>query len=335
MFCSNCGSSNSDSSKFCTECGAPLARNDQSTATLVKEGPIEQAGENRLHDPVKAEEFYKAAIGPHNQDYYLKKFARFDSGEDCWSWNWAPFFLTFHWLIYRKMWLNALIYFLLPYVAAILLASASVASGSDSDIMAVGSFLYIAATFIFPPMYADTLYHRYCKKKIEVLKLNSSFSDDASRLSALRKSGGVSKIMMVVGALFVSITLIGIAAAVAIPAYQTYVDKTKAAEHERSNVALPIEQASKVTGNAGLQYNTLFIGTIYNGSDYELRNITVEITAKEKDGTVRWARKFVDRIYISPLTTGPLQISVGNGAEGADIEWAIVEVKGIAPGGNR
>ncbi len=321
MFCSNCGSPNNITSKFCSKCGHALPPDEQSIAS--------KEGDRHVAPPSPTpEQFYRAAIGPQNQDYYLSKFLRFNQGGASWSWNWGAFFLTFYWLIYRKMWLNALIYFVLPYVIIFTVVFAGTLMGGGESVVGMTYFLVLAVLFVIPPLYGDALYHRHCRKKIAEANANLALGDEASRLQAVAKSGGVSRVLLIVGAIFLTIMLIGIVAAIAIPAYQQYVTKAEAAEQSYTQVTLPYEQAEKVTGNAGLQYNSLFGGTIYNGSDYNLRHITVEITAKEKDGTVRWVRKFVDDLYIAPLTTGALQISVG-GAENAELEWAIVEVKGI------
>ena len=65
------------------------------------------------------EAFYRAAIGPKNQAYYLSRFLAFDeAGRAGPSWNWAAALLTFFWFIYRRMWAVAFAYL----VAANLLA---------------------------------------------------------------------------------------------------------------------------------------------------------------------------------------------------------------------
>jgi len=63
------------------------------------------------------EEFYRTVIVPKEQDYYLSRFAKFDgNGKAGASWHWPAFFVSFYWFLYRKMWFNALLYFLLPYI---------------------------------------------------------------------------------------------------------------------------------------------------------------------------------------------------------------------------
>ena len=56
-------------------------------------------------------ELYRAAIGPHGQDYYMRQFAKFDAhGKTGVSWHWPAYWATLNWLIYRKMWGWALAY---------------------------------------------------------------------------------------------------------------------------------------------------------------------------------------------------------------------------------
>ena len=91
--------------------------------------------------------------------------------------------------------------------------------------------------------------------------------------------------------------------------------------------SFPPEERSKITGNAGLQYGTLFQGKLYNGSKWYAREVYVTITAKESDGSLRWSRQFKDDIFIGSLSTECFQIQV-TGAKGAQISWVINDVKG-------
>lgn len=53
----------------------------------------------------------KAFIGKRSQAYYLKRFAEFDrAGKLSAKWHWAGFFMTFSWLLYRKRYLDSVVY---------------------------------------------------------------------------------------------------------------------------------------------------------------------------------------------------------------------------------
>lgn len=96
---------------------------------------------------------------------------------------------------------------------------------------------------------------------------------------------------------------------------------------ERQERPLPYDERTKVTGNAGLNYGS-FSGKIYNGSTWIITRIVVNVTAKEQDGSVRWARDFSDDVKINPLETGHFSVTV-TGDEGVkDAPWNIKEIYG-------
>lgn len=54
---------------------------------------------------------YRAAIGPVNTAHYLALFARFnEAGRAGPAWNWAAGFLTLNWLVFRQLWIAAMVY---------------------------------------------------------------------------------------------------------------------------------------------------------------------------------------------------------------------------------
>lgn len=90
---------------------------------------------------------------------------------------------------------------------------------------------------------------------------------------------------------------------------------------------LPYETSSKITGNASLAYGS-FSGRLYNGSDWVVTRVVIRVSAKEKDGTVRWTRDFSEIVTIKPLTTESFSISV-TGDEGiTKAPWNIEKIFG-------
>ena len=90
---------------------------------------------------------------------------------------------------------------------------------------------------------------------------------------------------------------------------------------------LPYDARLKITGNASLRYGD-FSGKIYNGSDWTITSITFRVEAKEKDGIVRWDRKFKKSIKIEPLSTSSFSITVtGDEGIGSHV-WYIDEIIG-------
>jgi Tfp pilus assembly protein PilE len=217
MFCPKCGISNSDDAVFCSSCGnaLPLAAKGSSMQSAAADGFSSM------------DEYYKAAVGPKNQDYYLNCFSGFDNkGKTGVTWNWPSFLVTFYWLLYRKMWLNALVYFFLPYLLVILFGIIAVVMGDSSGVLiGTGYLLYLAAIFILIPMYANALYYRHCKKIISEVRASSQ--DTQRQLGELSGKGGTSNIVLIFVLIFVFVAIIGILAAIAIPAYQDYTTKAR------------------------------------------------------------------------------------------------------------
>lgn len=219
MFCPKCGSANEDSAKFCSGCGNVMPQAD-------KYSPSKQTDSHVLHSK---NEFYKAIIGPKNQEYYLRQFARFDSnGKTDVSWHWPAFFVTFYWFLYRKMWRNAIIYFVLPYLLMIPLGIVLAIIGKSADtIINISYVLYAIAIFLLPPLYANALYYKHCLKKIS--EANTVSQDDQRQLGQLSAKGGTSKVILIFVVIFAFIALIGILAAIAIPQYQDYTVRARVA----------------------------------------------------------------------------------------------------------
>ena len=214
MFCSKCGSSNDDAAKFCASCGQALTPQGAASASPV------QAGE-----PASPEEYYRAVLGPKNQAYYLNHFSRFDDeGKLSPTWNWSAFLVTFYWLLYRKMWVHAAIYFALPYMLWILFWVVGAVAGSLVGI--VGSlvyFGYVAAVLVVIPIYANALYYQHCKKMIDTVR--STTQGTQRQLGELAGKGGTSRAAYIVILVLTFVAIIGILAAIAIPAYQGYTER--------------------------------------------------------------------------------------------------------------
>ena len=61
--------------------------------------------------PTKRKQLDQWFIGHRTQQYYLKRFEQFDKqGYLSPKWHWAAFFITFPWLLYRKRYMDAIVY---------------------------------------------------------------------------------------------------------------------------------------------------------------------------------------------------------------------------------
>ena len=169
---------------------------------------------------------YDEAIGSKNRDYYLDKFEDFDQREAGWhvSWNWAAFFFTGFWALYRKMYG---LFFAWWAVGTVLAVFSKVQNSEISQTLGIMTGILL---FAFS-LYANTLYHRKIKKRIASAQRSHS---DASRVSRrLSVGGGVHGWMPIV---FGAIPVIGIVAAVALPAYQDYTKRQTVAASSVPNI---------------------------------------------------------------------------------------------------
>jgi hypothetical protein len=97
---------------------------------------------------------------------------------------------------------------------------------------------------------------------------------------------------------------------------------------EKIKTVLPLSEQVKVTGNASLNGYGSFVGRIYNGSNRTITDMIIRIIAKEKNGSVRWDRRFKISTYIGPLSTESIIFSV-TGDEGVwSTDWNIEEIRG-------
>lgn len=169
-------------------------------------------------------ELYKVAIGAHRQDYYLRRFEAFDRTGTRFGWHWPAFFCTFWWLMYRKMWGRAALYFFVPNLIAFAIgATAAVAPGLT--VFAYGA--YLLGLFVIPPMISNAGYYRHCRKLIA--NARSTSDHPQVQLTVLAGKGGTSQVALVLVLAIVVVSVIGMLAAIALPAYQDYTVRAKAA----------------------------------------------------------------------------------------------------------
>jgi type IV pilus assembly protein PilA len=166
------------------------------------------------------EALYRAAVGPKKADFYVPQFRRFDQpGASRLSWNWSAFFASFYWFLYRRMYATWAIYSLLIPIGIV------IASGIIQGSMGGGSgdLFYLVVTlgyrFGVIPMLANSFYHQAVKKRIEALR--QKVPDTGAQVLVLDNTSPTNNIIWVIIP-FVGVAIVGILAAIAIPAYQNY-----------------------------------------------------------------------------------------------------------------
>lgn len=133
---------------------------------------------NSYSNNISIEEF-AAFIGEKNTNYYLKYFDKRKNTNYFSSWNWPCFFLTYYWLLYRKLYLHAAI--LIP-VTFIL-----------SRVLGKKSFILIAFVIrILLSIFANAIYLNNAERKIKSIKAAASGLNASQYINKLRQKGGVS-----------------------------------------------------------------------------------------------------------------------------------------------
>lgn len=223
MICKNCSAENAEQNRFCSSCGEKLVVKKSSLSLKKLELELEPLSEDISDYDDNVEEYYEAALGYKNIDYYLPRFNRFELQSINISWNWTAFFISFYWLLYRKMWLYALLYFLFPIPFGILIGIFSL--NSDANVVFAYSLVFVVMFILFP-MYANTLYYRHVNKKI--LKIKNRSNNKEKQLRILVTEGGTSWAPLII--LIITPFIVGMLAAIAIPAYQDYTTRARISE---------------------------------------------------------------------------------------------------------
>jgi hypothetical protein len=288
MLCTQCGAQVGVTDEYCARCGTAL-RGDAPPRTAA---------------PADEHELLSAAIGK-NPNFYVPRFESFAAG-DAISWNWPSLFVPFAWLLYRKMWVHALVYFFgVPFAIGVLMAVLGGALGGTGLMLALG--LWAALRLVVLPMFANVLYYGVVKKRIADAKRRI---DRTRQLKYLDREGGTSNVALIVlVVLLVPGFGVGLLAAIAIPAYRDYVIRSQTAEGFQ--LAEPVKAAVletlNTTGNvpsdlvaAGLPPDRIegqFVDAVYlrdgridirygNGANVKLAGRVVSLTPYEvRDGS--------------------------------------------------
>lgn len=175
----------------------------------------------------QSDDLFAAYVGEKKADYYARCFMRLQSEGSMISWIWPAFFITGWWLLYRKMWLNAVLYW---FVLLIVLSILSGVAGAVTGNVLLGTGLYYGAYviigFIVVPMFANWIYYRHVGSK--VAKVSMRYSSDEQRAAELSRTGGTSRVVAIL--IPTLIILIGIIAAITIPAYNDYTARAQVSE---------------------------------------------------------------------------------------------------------
>jgi len=226
MFCSKCGSEVGSESRFCSSCGTPVVLDvSQEPEVEIRSPAPETSSAKDSADELTLDEMYRAFIGPEKSSYYLPLFSQFDlKNGGSTSWNWPAAFITQLWMLYKGMFLWGFLWYpILGGIASFLIALPFVAAGNEGA-EALSYLAYFVVSVVVMGLYSNKIYHGHVKKKIEKSgKLGLSAQE---RKEWLIRKGSSNFVFVFVLILFL-VSIIGILAAIAIPAYQDYTNRAK------------------------------------------------------------------------------------------------------------
>jgi Tfp pilus assembly protein PilE len=202
--CSQCKQELAANIAFCTRCGAQVS--------MQGAGFPDESG--------VTEEDLTLFMGK-NAHKYLGKFQSFALGGDSFAltWHWPAFFVGFWWMLYRKLWLWAVLWLFLGLVL---------------QLIPYAGFVMMLVS----GMTANYLYYTHAKKKL--VELKTLRGSDSSRAVAIARAGGVSGILVVIAPLVI-IAVVAVLAAIAIPQFAMYRQKAGNVQAKQE-----IEQACSV-----------------------------------------------------------------------------------------
>lgn len=175
----------------------------------------------------ESEGLYEAILGEKNRTYYLIKFESFDQkgpGLKA-SWNWAAFFGGGIWLLYRKMYGWFFVFWGITLTSGLFSAFLK-----DTGFSVLGFLLMIGTKIAFTIL-ANSIYHGSVKKKIAVTQISAR--DRSQLLELLHYKGGVHTWIIWVWILLI---VTGILAAIAIPQFAAYKQRTHAAAEKADSI---------------------------------------------------------------------------------------------------
>ncbi len=160
--------------------------------------------------PAKRKQLDEWFVGHRSQRYYLQRFEQFDQqGYLSPKWHWAAFFITFPWLIYRKRYMDAIVYsvagwsFIQLNVAIALVVFEFLAMSYVPDAYQMATRIGIAALIwlfwsFMVARWTDAYYYRMARREIADV-INDYPRDENEQKAHLRREGGVSLFGLALG----------------------------------------------------------------------------------------------------------------------------------------
>jgi hypothetical protein len=110
-------------------------------------------------------------------------------------------------------------------------------------------------------------------------------------------------------------------------------EKSAVAAKESSDIVpLPPDERHKLTGKAGwCSVPEWVCVNLYNGTTWEIQEVTFLITAKRDDGTNEWQRRFQEEYpHLAPFSSEEMIVKTGERGK-PKFSWTIIAAKGRSP----
>lgn len=125
IFCTECGNKNSKVNSFCLNCGNELAQEKLEYINVnnknVNTNATTKINTNRINTSVDYLDTDDMNLFISKKtEYYNQKFEQITKTGNKRTWNWAAFFCNIYWFLYRKMYAQAGIIFLISIVASMI-----------------------------------------------------------------------------------------------------------------------------------------------------------------------------------------------------------------------
>lgn len=134
---------------------------------------------------------YRAAIGPLNADYYQPIFSSFESTTKIsLRWNTAASLYTLNWLVFRRLWRTAFIYFAILAGAMLLIFGlARLVFNLSSEVELVLLIATLMLSFVLPGLFGNAWLHADCRQRMaQALSHTTSLQQACERLAAQSSS---------------------------------------------------------------------------------------------------------------------------------------------------
>jgi putative membrane protein len=246
-------------------------------------------------------------IGSRSQTYYLKRFQEFDAkGKLYPRWNWAAFFGTFGWLLYRKRYLDCLVYCVagwsfikLNIVIILVMCQFLFIDKLPLDLqMPVRIGIGLSIWLFWSAMvarWADAYYYRMARR--EIADAVDFYTDEPTQKQYLQQHGGVS-LLGLLGAFGVFGTLLSIIALQFVPII--------AMQKEKALILESYQYADAVQKRVEVIYNTSKNCPVGMPATSSNQKISIEVTDK--------AFNFqTDCAIIATVTKAPYPVRYLNG----------------------